>query len=117
MKKSNQAYLLITLALLGYDVKDAIEIIKLYCGLDKPNSYRMIEIAKMLDMFRQRADQHRADAIESLSNSARLKYIKELYEAYSKIDLPETEEYTINEKSLVYEKDSYLKHYILKKNL
>lgn len=30
MKKSNQAYLLITLALLGYDIKDAIEIIKLY---------------------------------------------------------------------------------------
>lgn len=33
MKKSNQAYLLITLALLGYEIKDALEIIKLYSKL------------------------------------------------------------------------------------
>jgi len=33
VKKSNQAYLLITLALLGYEIKDALEIIKLYSKL------------------------------------------------------------------------------------
>jgi len=81
-----------------------IEVMKLYCGLDKLDSYRMIEISKMLDIFRQRADQHRDDAIKLLSNSERLKYIKELYEGYSEIDLPENEEYLINETSLVYEK-------------
>ena len=80
------------------------EIIKLYCGLDKPDSYRMIEISKMLDIFRQRADQHRDDAIELLSDPIRLKYIIELYEGYTEIELPQTMELSIDETSLVYEK-------------
>ena len=81
------------------------EVIKLYCGLDRKDSYRIKEIAIMLDMFRQRVDQHRNDAITLLSHPTRLKYIKELYEGYSDIVLPTNdEELTIAQYELVYEK-------------
>lgn len=81
------------------------EVIKLYCGLDRKDSYRIKEITIMLDMFRQRVDQHRNDAIALLSHPTRLKYIKELYEGYSDIVLPTNdEELTIDQYELVYEK-------------
>lgn len=95
-----------------------IEVIKLYCGLDKLDSYKIIEIAKILDVSRQRADQHRDKAIKFLSEPIRLKYIKELYEGYSDIDLSQIEELSIDETSLVYEKlETILFQYINKEKL
>jgi len=82
------------------------EVIKLYCGFGKNTSYRTQEIANILGMFRQMVDQHRDNAVESLSDPTRLKYIKKLYENYLNIQLPniDEEQLIIDEETLAYEK-------------
>lgn len=63
------------------------QAIILYYGLNDEYPKSDPQIAKILGLSRQRAEQHRIDAINNLRNPIRAKYIKELVQGYTKISL------------------------------
>ena len=64
-----------------------------------------VQISERLGMFRQRTHQHKEDALNIIKNSARIKYIKELVEGYTQIELPKDFSIPeIDKDDLLYEK-------------
>lgn len=74
-------------------------------GLIGESPLSEVQISEKLEMFRQRTHQHKEDALYILKNSMRIKYIKELVEGYTQIELSKDYKLPeIDKDDLLYEK-------------